>query len=140
MWRRSKAAPPGTLHFPKLPRCVSPLTALFALRPSPKHKSEPPSGSNYHSTEMTNEQMSQCHSLHAPSLLQQPYTYTHTRTHTRAQKSSLFSTHIFLQQEGNQTEQVKALTGVHLFCGENLGETRDERLVDSLSESRQPCR
>lgn len=42
MWRQSKAAPPGTSHFPKLSHCVFPLTALFALRPSPKHKSEPP--------------------------------------------------------------------------------------------------
>lgn len=36
-----RKVPPGTLHFPKLSRCVFPSTALFALRPSPEHKSEP---------------------------------------------------------------------------------------------------
>lgn len=116
MRAQSKALPPGTVHFLKLSHCVFPLTALFALWLCPKHKSEAPvtviTAPLKRNDKWTNVTIPwPAHSLFAQTAL-------HIHTDIRIQKSPSFlvvhkQIMKVLLQEGNRTEQVKAVTYVH---------------------------
>ncbi len=92
MWEQSKAAPPGTLQFPKLSRCVFPLTAFFALRPSPKHESKPPVAVITAPLNRNDKWTNVTIPWPACSLFALTASLSHTHTPIQAPKSSLLST------------------------------------------------